>query len=273
MTRHETTATPRDRRPSRERAAGSAPGDAAPGPRHGLELALLALASALAYPVGLWLESRWLLPALNTLPAYLVMTRRLAAGERLAAVRAMLIWAGTLAVAGTLSFSLWPSDPGAVVLNGPAYREEMFGWIATGQGSEGSPRLFLPQHLAHLTAFVVLSLASASALSILMGAVLMNYMDYYVASLARAGVGPLWVALLGWQPWAICRVAAFCVLGVVLSEPLLARVGRAPRPTFRALRPWLLVAAGGILVDCLLKAWLAPAWGLALRQLLPGVRE
>jgi hypothetical protein len=144
----------------------------------------------------------------------------------------------------------------------------MFAWIATGQGTEGNPRAFLPQHLAHLAAFAGLSLVSASALSILAGAVLMNYMDYYVASLARAGVEPVWVALLGWQPWAICRVAAFCVLGVVLSEPLLARLGRAPRPTFSALCPWLLVAAGGILADWLLKAALAPTWGLELRALL-----
>jgi hypothetical protein len=56
----------------------------------------------------------------------------------------------------------------------------------------------------------------------------MNYMDFYVASLARAGA-PLWaVVLLGWQPWAMARVAAFSTLGVVLAPPLLrrARVGR-----------------------------------------------
>jgi hypothetical protein len=239
-------------------------------PKRARELVVLVVASALAYPLGLWLGSRWLLPALNTLPAYLLMARRLRLGDRAGAVGAVLLWAFTLAVTGTLSFSLWPSDPGAVVLNGPAYREEMFGWIATGQGSEGSPRLFLPQHMTHLAGFVVLSLASASALSILMGAVLTNYMNYYVASLARAGVEPLWVLLLGWQPWALCRVTAFCILGVVLAEPLLARLGRAPRPSLRELRPWLLAAAGGILADWALKAALAPTWGLELRALLLG---
>jgi hypothetical protein len=233
-----------------------------------LELGFLVAASALAYPFGLWVGSPWLLPALNTLPAYLVMTRRLAAGERAAAVRAMLLWAVVLAVAGTLSFSLWPDDPGVTVLNGPGYREEMFAWIATGEGAEGSPRLFLPQHLAHLAAFVVLSLATASALSILMGAVLMNYMGYYVASLFRAGIDGWSVLLFGWQPWAICRVAAFCVLGVVLAEPLLARLGRTPSPSWRGLRPWLTLAGAGILADWLLKATLAPTWGLELRALL-----
>jgi hypothetical protein len=169
-------------------------------------------------------------------------------------------------VSGTLFFALWPEPLDAVVLNGPAYRDEMFLWIRTGLGREGSPGLFLPQHLLHLTGFVVLSLATASALSILLGAVLMNFMAFYVASLARAGV-PAWaVVVLGWQPWAICRVAAFCTLGVVLAEPLLRRrFSTLPTGSPRRLLLW---AAGGILADWVLKATLAPAWGRWLTRLL-----
>ena len=75
--------------------------------------------------------------------------------------------------------------------------------------------------------------------------------------------------LLGWQPWALCRVAAFCTLGVVLSEPLLARVRRLPLRRARGPRsPYLLAAAAGILADWILKATLAPTWGLWLRPLL-----
>jgi hypothetical protein len=184
-------------------------------------------------------------------------------------VAAMLVWAATLAVAGTLFFRFWPQPPDALVIFGPQYRDEMFAWIRTGLGSEGSPRQFLPQHLLHLVAFVALSLASASAASILMGAVLMNYMDFYVASLARAGA-PGWAAtLLGWQPWAICRVAAFCILGVVLAEPLLSRLARYPYDGLRGARRWIAIAAAGIVADWVLKASLAPTWGLWLRQLLP----
>ena len=156
------------------------------------------------------------------------MVALLRRGERRAAVIAMLVWAVALAVGGTVSFALWPRPVDAIVLNGPAYREEMFAWILTGIGREGQPSRFLPQHIGHLAGFVALSLATASALSITLGAVLMNFMSFYVASLARAGV-PAWaVVLLGWQPWAICRVAAFCTLGVVLSEPLLSRVLKYP---------------------------------------------
>ena len=67
-------------------------------------------------------------------------------------------------------------DP--VVLRG---RDEMRAWILTGTGAETSPRRFLPQHAAHLALFVASSLATASVLSIALGAVLMNYMSLYVA--------------------------------------------------------------------------------------------
>lgn len=231
-------------------------------------LGLLVLATLVSYPLGLAVGHLWLLPALNTLPAYLTMVALLRRGERRHAVVAMLVWAVALAVGGTVSFALWPRPVDAVVLNGPAYREEMFAWILTGVGRESQPSRFLPQHVGHLAGFVVLSLATASALSITMGAVLMNFMSFYVASLARAGV-PAWaVVLLGWQPWAICRVAAFCTLGVVLAEPLLARVLKYRYDGLRGARPYVLAAAAGILADWILKALLAPSWGAWLRPLL-----
>ena len=231
------------------------------------EIVLLLAASVLSYPLGLAVGSPWLLPVLNTAPAYVVMVRRLRRGERGGALRAVLAWAAALAVTGTLAFALWPTPVDGCVLNGPAYRDEMQHWVRTGEGREGSLGGFLPQHLFHLAAFVVLSLATASGLSILMGAVLMNFMAFYVASLFRAGVPAGVVTLLGWQPWALSRVAAFCTLGVVLAEPLLARL----RPYARAGRvaPYLAGAAAGILLDWTLKAALAPRWGLWLRAFLP----
>ena len=238
--------------------------DAIPRPRM---LALLVAATFVSYPLGLALRQPWLLPLLNTAPAYVVMLRLLRAGDRRGAVRGMLVWAAALAVFGTLAFRFWPTPVDGLVLNGPAYRDEMLRWIRTGVGAEGSPRLFLPQHVLHLAAFVLLSLLTASAASILMGAVLMNSMAFYVAALGRLGAPGWAVVLLGWQPWAICRVAAFCVLGAVLAEPLLVRLG--PYPRRGSARPYLLGAAGGILADWLLKAALAPWWGLWLRRLLP----
>jgi hypothetical protein len=234
-----------------------------------MPLAWLVVVTLITYPVGLAVGSPWLLPALNAAPAYLALVARLRAGDRRGAVVAVLVWALALALFGVTAFALWPNDPGSLVLNGPAYREEMFLWIRTGEGSEGSVRLFLPQHLLHLGAFVILCLLSASAAGILMGAVLMNYMSYYVASLGRAGVPGWAVVLLGWQPWAICRVAAFCVLGAILAEPLLSRLRSYRYPGLHAARPFLAWAAAGLVSDCVLKAALAPIWRTLLSPLLP----
>lgn len=231
-------------------------------------------AIALSYPLGLALEPRFLLPILNALPAWWLMTRRLRAGDLRGAILLMLIFPVALAVLGTVTLAFWPTPDRLIpeVLNGPEYREEMFSWIRTGVGSEGDWRLFLPMHITHLLGFVAVSLMTGSLVSITGGAILTNYMDGYVASIHRAGA-PLWATLFfGWQPWAICRVAAFCILGVILAEPVLARVFRyKPQPWSRT-RPWVLIAVGLILADWLLKAALAPTWGRVLQAAIPGMR-
>ncbi len=154
-----------------------------------MRLALgVVLATVLSYPLGLLLGGGILLPVLNTAAAYAAMVVLLRRGERRQAVGLMLAWAATLAVCATVTFAVWPSAPDTLVLNGPPYRDEMFHWIRTGEGREGRPAEFIPQHVLHLAGFVVLSLATASAASMALGAALMNYMGFYVASLYRAGV-------------------------------------------------------------------------------------
>ena len=235
------------------------------------DLVVLALATIVSYPLGLWLGNRWLLPVLNALPAYGVLVNRLRRGERGGAVRAMLWWAAAVATVGTIALVWWPQNVADVVWHGEPYKDEMFRWIRTGRGAEGNIRLFLPHHLLHIAIFVTLGLATASFGAVVMGAALMNYMAYYVASLARAGVPPWAVALLGWQPWAIARIAAFCTLGVLLAEPLLFWLFPAAetrmKKTGRA--PYVMAAMSTILLDWFLKFLLAPTWGHWLRKLLP----
>lgn len=241
-----------------------------PGPSLARESAILVALIALSYPIGLAVDPLIVLPLANALPAWWFMARRLRAGDLDGAIRLMLVFPVALAVFGTVSLALWPTADGLTppVFNGPQYRAEMFNWIRTGVGAEGDIRQFLPQHITHLIAFIGLSLATGSLVSIVGGAVLTNYMDGYVASIHRAGA-PLWgTVLFGWQPWAICRVAGFCILGVVLASPLLSRVLRYEAPPFERVKPWLLRAAGLILLDWTLKALLAPTWGLTLRPLI-----
>ena len=231
----------------------------------------LVLVIALSYPLGLALEPLFLLPLLNALPAWWVMTRRLRAGDLRGAILLMLAFPLALAVLGTAYLALWPTLDGATpkVLNGPQYRAEMFHWIRTGLGSEGDWRLFLPIHLTHLAGFVLVSLITGSLVSITGGAILTNYMNGYVASIHRADA-PLWATVFfGWQPWAICRVAAFCILGVVLAVPVLSRVFRYKAQSWSDTRPWVLLAFGLIVADWILKATLAPTWGRILNGAIP----
>lgn len=228
---------------------------------------------AVSYPIGLALDPWFLLPVMNAAPAWWFMTRRLRAGDLRGAILLMLVFPLALAVFGTISLALWPTTDSFPprVFNGPEYREEMFHWIRFGGGTEGNWRLFLPLHIRHLVVFVFVSLLSGSLVSITGGAVLTNYMDGYVAAIHRAGA-PLWATVLfGWQPWAICRVAAFCILGVVLAEPVLSRVFRYPAQSWKSVRPWVLIAAGLILADWALKASLAPTWGRVLNSAIPVV--
>ncbi len=235
------------------------------------DLVVMVITTILSYPIGLWLRQPWLLPLLNALPGYFVLVHRLRKGERGGAVRAMLWWAVTMALTGTILFVWWPAPLAPVVVLGPEHQADMFHWIRTGLGAEASPRHFLPRHLLQLGAFVALGLATAGAGAILMGAVLLNYMSYYVAALAKAGVPSWGVTALGWQPWAISRIAAFCTLGVILAEPLLFRLAPAARQRLRKVGRASYVVAGmsGIMIDWFLKAALAPLWGRWLRALLP----
>ncbi len=66
------------------------------------DLIVLILATVATYPIGLAIGRPWVLPVLNALPAYVVLVHRLRKGERGGAVRAMLWWAATLAIVGTV---------------------------------------------------------------------------------------------------------------------------------------------------------------------------
>jgi hypothetical protein len=57
----------------------------------------------------------------------------------------------------------------------------------------------------------------------------------------------------------VIRVISFVVMGVVLSAPLLSRLGKF-RVDWAAARSLLLGAGAGLLADVVLKTWLAPAW-------------
>ena len=178
-----------------------------------------------------------LVPILNTLASFPFMVLALKRGDLRLAVARMLLWALTMGVRATLLSYARPAQTDALFLRGEAYRTEMFAWVVTGQGAESTPSQFIPQQAGHAVLFSALALATGGVAAMPMGAVLMNYMGHYVGAGGRqpasgADDDP------GWHPWAVIRVISFVMIGVVLSAPLLSRLGK-----FRveaAARPLLL---------------------------------
>jgi hypothetical protein len=228
---------------------------------------ILIVGSPLATAAGYFSGLPWLLPLLQILPAYPLMVRDLKEGKLSRAVARMLLWAALIGITGEALAFRAPETGRISVIHGEAYRDEMIHWVRTGEGKESSPRRFLPEHLVHLTAFALLSLVSGSLLSLGLGAVLMNYMSFYLGSLLAVAEVPRTVLLLGWPPWAILRVVAFVILGVVLSGPVLRRLAGV-RLEWSRTRIWMLAAAAGLLGDILLKTLLAPRWSEMLRTAL-----
>jgi hypothetical protein len=226
---------------------------------------LIVLGTAASYVAGWAVGVPILVPVLNAVPAVPFLVGALRRGAVAAAIARMAVWALTLLLCGTLFSYASPSVTGTLFLHGHEYREEMFQWIQHGEGREGDPSRFLPQHAWHATVFSGLALATGGLAALPMGAALMNYMGHYVGALAAAGARPATLLALGWVPWALIRVASFLVLGVVLGGPVLGRLFRFP---FRLAdhAGWLRLALAGLIVDAALKWLLAPSWRQLLRQ-------
>jgi hypothetical protein len=176
-----------------------------------------------------------------------------------------MTWAALLSLGVIVLVLVRPALAARGILHGAPYREEMFHWILTGVGKETSPARFVPEHLLHLGAFVVLTLVSAGYLGLVLGAFLTSYMSYFVGSFAAASADPLLGSMAAWVPWSVVRVMAFVLLGALLARPLLVR----QRWPFSAREGRLFaLALTGIVADLVLKTLVAPWWGHLLRGML-----
>jgi hypothetical protein len=220
---------------------------------------LIVFATLLSYGIAWLIGVPVLVPILNTIASFPFMVLALRRGDvRLAVVR-MLLWALTMGIVATLLSYARPAQTEALFLRGEAYRTEMFAWVMTGRGAESSPAQFLPQHARDAAVFAALALATGGALAMPMGAALMNYMGHYVGTLAAASRHPALTMVLAWHPWAVIRVISFVILGVVLSTPLLSKLFRF-RVQWVTMRPLLIAACVGLVIDVVMKALLAPVW-------------
>jgi hypothetical protein len=224
---------------------------------------LLLLTPALPF-LALLPYAQYGLPLLAPLTLYPVFQARVRERDYFGAWSLGMLWAALLSLGVILLIFQFPDAARAGIFNGEPYRQEMFGWISTGVARENTPSAFIPQHLLHLAAFVVLTWLSGGYLGLVLGAALVAYMSYFVGSYAAASGHPFVGSLAAWVPWSVVRVCAFVLLGSLFARPLLAR--RA-WPFERWEVRLMLLALSGILADILIKSFFAPGYGLFLRRL------
>jgi hypothetical protein len=221
--------------------------------------------TAASYLVAILIGVPALVPFLNVAPAFPFMIASLRRGRVAEAIWRMLVWSAALAVCATTTSYLGTAEAGRLFLRGESYRREMFEFLRSGDGPEGDIRRFLPQHLAHAAVFCTLALGTGALLAMPLGAMLMNYMAYYVGALGAASAHPWKAMALAWAPWAVIRIAGFVTLGVVLGGPVLARIlGFEYR--LRAQWRWIGLAGAALLADVVLKWALAPIWREMIRN-------
>jgi hypothetical protein len=184
-----------------------------------------------------------------------------AAGPGRAAI-AVLAWSIGTSMVAIPAFRADPVATDARVAHAVPYRAEMRAWLATGRGPEATPARTAGRHVAELGAYVIVGIASMNLLSIAMGAVLLNYMNAWVASLLGAARRPWTVRLLAWNAWSVVRVAAYVVIGVAAAWPLASRTAFAV--PWSAVRPLAVAGAIGVALDLALKLALSRPCGRAL---------
>lgn len=211
---------------------------------------------------------RWLLPLLAPLTLYPSFAERVRERDYFKAWQLGIAWAALLS-AGVIALVFWMPDAArAGILNGEAYREEMFTWVNTGVGRENDWRAFLPTHASHFAIFLVLTWLSGGYLGLVLGAVLMGYMSYFVGSYAVESGQPLLGCVAAWVPWSVLRVLAYVLFGTLFARPLLVR---RLWPFEREELKIMALAASGLVADVLIKAFFAPGYGVFLRQMARNV--
>jgi hypothetical protein len=208
----------------------------------------------------------WLMPILGAIVPYPLYLLHVSRDRFRAAFGWVLFWAVCHSLTTIGATLLAPQRAAAVILKGVSYTQEMLHWLRTGEGAEGSLRLFLPIHLLHYSLFSLLSFLTLGAAALLLGTWLLNYMNYYVAQISQLSANPLLVGALAWYPWSLLRVIAYIATGIALTALGLRLWRRNPRPQFP--QSYLILGMSLVVADIIVKALLAPYWRLILLNYL-----
>lgn len=242
------------------------------GNRRGGNVALVAFVCAWASAAaGFLIASRYALPALNALAIYPFYLERVIAGRRRDALVLALLWALFLSQAVAAFTYIAPKRAEAVVIRGEVYREEMLDWIRTGDGTESDPKRFIPRHVRDFALFSALALVTGGFGALFLGAVLLNYMNFYVAQLVAASAHPIPTLFLAWQPYAVVRVVGYIFVGTALAETFFGAVTRY-RAKWQSVKTYAATGLALVLLDMIIKALTAPLWSRLLKW-ITGLHE
>lgn len=183
------------------------------------EIVLVVLGGALASILGL-ITGGLVLPILQLLAIAYVFLVEVYKGRLWRASGLVLLWSTvlTVAVAGYTCYHGCIDDIGYKIIRGREYLDEMITWLTKGEGPEGDPRLFLVPKIIELALFTAVSFATVGVGGLLMGAILLNYMNYYYGTLVWMSGGNLIAIVMGWPIYAIIRVVGYVFLGTVLTK-------------------------------------------------------
>jgi len=191
--------------------------------------------------------------------AYLAAASFLGAGWAAAAVGA---WALGTTIASVYVFFRSPGDTDARVLRAQPYRETMLAWLESGGRQEPHPFQTLGRHGRELIWYAAAAVLTANLAAIVMGAILLNSMNAYVATIVRASIRPVRTAALAWSVWSVVRVAAYIAIGAAGGSVILRLLRfRVEEATVRALA---LGGVAGAAADVVLKLALSRPLGRAL---------
>ena len=144
-----------------------------------------------------------------------------------------------------------PRETDERVIRAAPYRASMLAWIETGSGPEKRPAATAASHLREVIWYTAAAIATANFVSLAMGAVLLNEMNAYVATLLRAAKRTGLVLLLAWNVWSVVRVSAYVLIGAAAAAPVLRLSGWSVDPA--AVRALGMAGAIGVVVDLVLK--------------------